>query len=197
VNSKNKVLLYDIETSLQTVTVFGLGNNDWIHPDSIVTERHLISISWKWLANPKVYSVSLLDDPKRFKRDHHDDRHVVTVFHRVLSEADVIVGHNSDRFDLPYLKTRMLYHGLAPLPPITALDTYKIAKSVFAFNSNKLDYIGKYLKVGKKISTTPGLWKKVCAAHAKPRQPGTVRGHGLPAMRQHQDPVPRRSPGDF
>ncbi len=153
-----RVLIYDIETSLQTVTVFGLKYNDFIDPSNIVTERHVISICWRWLGEKTVQSVSLLDDPKRFAKDIHDDTHVLTVFHKVLSEADVIVAHNGDQFDLKYLKTRMLFHKLPVLPPITSVDTYKVAKQEFAFNSNKLDYLGTFLGFGGKASTPKGLW---------------------------------------
>ena len=159
--SKPKVLLYDIETSLQLAAIFQLQNNDYINPDSLVTERHLISVSWKWLGEKKVYSVSLLNDQRRFTKDPHDDTHVLKVFHAVLGTADVIVGHNSDSFDKRYLDTRMLVAGLDPLPPITSIDTYKVAKSRLLLNSNKLDYIGKILGVGRKKHTTAGLWMRV------------------------------------
>lgn len=155
------MLLYDIETSLQPVAVFSLLNNDFIQPENILSERHLISVSWKWLDEKTVHAVSLLDDPKRFAKDPHDDKHVVEVFHKVLMDADCIVGHNADSFDFRYLKTRMLVHGLPALPPINSIDTYKVAKSALLFNSNKLDYIGGLLKVGRKKHTSTGLWLKV------------------------------------
>jgi DNA polymerase elongation subunit (family B) len=145
-----KVLFYDIETSLQLVAVFQLGNNDWIDPSNLVTERYIICASWSWEGESKVHHVSVLDDPKRFEKDPYDDFHVVNALHKVLSEADVIVGHNSDSFDTPYVNTRALYHGLSALPPITSIDTYKVAKSKFRLNSNKLDYIGKFLKLGRR-----------------------------------------------
>ena len=162
-----RILFYDIETSLQPVAVFQLANNDWISPESILGERHLISVCWKWAGESKVNSVSLLDDPNRFKKDPHDDLHIVNVFHKVLLEADVIIGHNADSFDSRYIKTRMLYHGLPALPPITSIDTYKVAKSQLLFNSNKLDYIGKFLKIGAKIKTSPGLWLRVLQGERK------------------------------
>lgn len=161
VNSPIKILIYDIETSLQPVAVFGLKYNDFISPDNILAERHLVSVCWKWLGEKRVYSVSLLDDPKRFTRDPHDDKHIASVFHKVLGEADVIVHHNGDHFDLRYLKTRMLVHGLPALPPITSIDTYKIAKQQFLFNANRLDYLGKLLGLGGKTDTPKGLWLDV------------------------------------
>lgn len=153
-----KILLYDIETSLQLVTVFQLKYNDFIAPENIWQERHVISVCYKWLGEKKVHSISLLDDPKRFAKDPHDDTYVVTEFHKILAQADVLVGHNSDNFDIKYLKTRMLVHELPALPPVTMIDTYKVAKQQFLFNSNKLDYVGKLLGCGGKKSTPKGLW---------------------------------------
>lgn len=162
-----KILIYDIETSLETVAVFGLKYNDFIDPVNILTERHVVCVCWQWLGEKKVHAVSLLDDPKRFAKDPHDDKFVCETFHDVLSEADVIVAHNGDNFDFRYLKTRMLKHGLPALPPITSVDTYKVAKSAFMFNSNKLDYLGKYLGFGGKKSTPKGLWLDVLAGNRK------------------------------
>lgn len=162
-----RILCYDIETSLQPVAVFQLAGNDWIQPENILAERHLISVCWRWQGEKKMHSVSLLDDPKRFSKDPHDDKFVAETFHKVLQEADVLVGHNSDKFDLRYLKTRMLVHGLAPLAPIASLDTYKVAKRHFMLNSNKLDYIAKLLKIGAKMETPKGLWLDVMRGDAK------------------------------
>lgn len=164
---KARILLFDIETSLQPVAVFQLANNDYIQPENILGERHLVSMSWKWLGESKVYAVSLLDDPKRFAKDPHDDYHVTKVAHEVLSEADVVIGHNSDSFDRKYIDTRILYHGLSPLPPTASIDTYKIAKSRFNFNSNSLNYIGGYLKCGHKKHTPKGLWLDVLRGDKK------------------------------
>ena len=164
--TRPRILFYDIETSLQPVAVFSLLHNDFISPESIIQERYVISAAWSWNDEKKVHSVSVLDDPKRYKKNPHDDLHVIKKLHAVLSEADVIIGHNSDNFDKRWIDTRILVHGLSPLPPISSVDTYKVAKSRFYLNSNKLDYIGKLLKVGQKIKTTPGLWMRVLNGEA-------------------------------
>lgn len=159
-SSSPRILLYDLETSLEAVTVFSLKYNDFIAPESLITERHIISVSYKWLGEKQVHAISLLDDPKRFAKDIHDDRYVVETFHSILSQADAVVGHNSDNFDNRYIRTRALFHGLPALPPITSIDTYKVAKSQLLCNSNKLDYLGGFLKVGRKKPTTAGLWMR-------------------------------------
>lgn len=168
VNKGPKILYWDIETSLQLVTVFSLKDNDWIDPSNIIQERYVICASWLWEGESKVHSVSVLDDPERYAKDPYDDKHVLEVLHDILSEADVLIHHNGNSFDKPYVETRMLIHGMNPLPPIQTIDTYRVAKSKFMLNSNKLNYIGGLLKVGQKKQTTQGLWMKIlkgdCAA---------------------------------
>lgn len=161
-----KIVLYDIETSHNLVAAFQLKNQDWINPENIVQERHLVSASWKILDAKTVEAVSLLDDPKRFKRNPHDDLHVLKVLHEVLSGADVIVAHNGDAFDIKFTEARMLIQGLPPLPPITKIDTLKVARDRFLFNANNLNYLGQVLKVGKKTQTSPGLWLRVLKGEA-------------------------------
>lgn len=153
-----RILLYDLETSLQTVAVFQLAGNDYIQPQNIIQERHIICAAWQWLGEKTVHTVSLLDDPERYAADPHDDRYVVETLHTLMSEADVLIAHYGDSFDNKYVKTRILYHQLDPLPPIQTIDTKKVAKQHFYFNSNKLDYIGQYLGVGRKLAHGPGLW---------------------------------------
>jgi hypothetical protein len=84
-----------------------------------------------------------------------------------MEEADCIVAHNGDQFDVKFLNTRAIYHGLPALPPITSVDTYKVAKLKFRFNSNRLDYLGKLFGFGGKKHTPPGLWLDVLKGDKK------------------------------
>lgn len=162
-----RILFYDIETSLMPVAVFSLLHNDYITPDAILQERYVICGSWSWNDESRVHAVSVLDDPKRYKKNPHDDLHVIKVLHGVLSQADVIVHHNGDSFDKRYVDTRILVNGLPALPPVPSIDTYKVAKSKLLLASNKLDYLGKLLGVGRKIKTSSELWMKVLNGDAK------------------------------
>ncbi len=159
------IRLWDIETTHNMVAVFRLFGEDYIPHENIVQERYIVSAAWKTLGEKKVDAVSILDDRKRFKRDPNDDLHVVRVLHDMLSTADVIVAHNGDRYDIKFAEARMLYHGLPPLPPILSIDTLKEAKRRFLFNSNRLDYLSKFLGGKGKKPTPKGLWLKVLLEH--------------------------------
>lgn len=67
--------------------------------------------------------------------------------------ANGYLMHNCNRFDIPWLRTRCLYHRISFPTYVKSLDTYSKSKSMFNFQSNKLDYIAKFLNVGGKIST--------------------------------------------
>lgn len=151
--SKPRILLFDLETFPNVVTSWGLRVDGYLSPENIIEERTIICASYKWLGERKVYSVAI--DPE----NPTDDRAVVEALHKVLSEADATITHNGDKFDTPWVNARMACYGLAPLPPTIQIDTKKIAKNKFYFNSNKLVYLAEFLKVGKKIKTEFELWK--------------------------------------
>lgn len=165
--SSPRVILWDIETVQNLAAVFRLTQNDYIQPANIVQERYIVCAAWKVLGEDKVHSVSILDDPKRFKKDHHDDLYVCKTLHDVLAGADVIIAHNGDLYDIKFTEGRFLIHDLEPLPPITKIDTLKAARDRFLLNANNLDYLGQLLKVGKKEKTTPELWLRVLRGEQK------------------------------
>lgn len=160
---KPRVLFWDVETSLNIVTTFSLYPK-YIPYNSILQDWHIICGSWKFLGDKEVDSVSVIDDKERFKMNPSDDYEVVKRLRDVLLEADIIVHHNGDKFDIKKLNTRLIYHRLDPLPnKLVTVDTLKEARRTFAFTSNRLDYLGDYLKVGRKVKTEPDLWSKVLA----------------------------------
>lgn len=155
-----KIVLWDIETTHNLAAIFRLFE-DYTSHENIIQERYIVSASWKELGSKAVHAVSTLDNPRLYKADPHNDRFVVETLHKVLSEADVIIAHNGDAYDSKFVEGRMLFHGLPPLPPITSIDTLKVAKSRLLLNSNKLDYLARYLGFGKKVKTDNQLWLDV------------------------------------
>lgn len=155
-----KIVLWDIETTHNLAAVFKLFGEDYIPHTNVLQERYIVCAAWKTLGKKGISAVSTLDNPL-YETDPHNDLHVVTTLHQVLSEADVIVAHNGDKYDIKFTEGRMLHHGLPPLPPIVKIDTLKELKNRFLLNSNRLDYVGQFLGVGRKVHTSPGLWLRV------------------------------------
>ena len=157
VSSKNvketKVLIYDIETSYNIVSAWRVGYNITLPHYTVIKERAIICVSYKWLGEDEVYNLSW--------DKNQDDKFLLEQFIEVMNEADVLVAHNGDRFDIKWIKTRALKHGLEMLPYYNQVDTLKIAKKHFYLNSNKLDYISQFLGFEGKISTEPKLWDKI------------------------------------
>lgn len=162
-----KILLYDIETLPMTTATFSL-YPDSIQHDNILTDWSIISGAWKWLNKKTIYSSSILDDPKAFKKDVNNDLVVVKRLREIFQDVDILIGHNSKRFDTKKFNARLIYHGLEPLPSgIIQLDTLTEVRKVAAFSSNRLDYLGKHLLGDGKMETSRGLWLRVLKGDKK------------------------------
>jgi uncharacterized protein YprB with RNaseH-like and TPR domain/ribosomal protein S27AE len=79
-----------------------------------------------------------------------------------MNEADELVTHNGDKFDIVWMRTRCLVNGVPMMPEFTSIDTCKEAKNNFNFMSNKLSHIAKVCGLGEKLDTGGSkLWKQV------------------------------------
>lgn len=150
---KFKRLYFDIETSPNMVFSWNIGYNLILNHESIIKERAIICICYKWENEDKVYSL---------KWDKGDDKKLVQDFANIINNCDEAIGHNSDRFDTKWVRTRAIFHGVSMQPKIQSIDTLKLSRNGFKFNSNKLDYISQFLGFGKKMDTGGfGLWKDI------------------------------------
>jgi hypothetical protein len=148
-----KRLYYDIETSFNQGWFFRAGYKLNIEYRQIKQERAIICICYKWEGEKEVYSIE-------WKKGC--DKSLLEKFVKILTSADEAVGHNGDRFDLAFIRTRCALHQIDVTPFLKTIDTLKVAKSKFMFNSNRLDYIAKFLGIGCKINTGGfTLWEKI------------------------------------
>lgn len=153
-----KRLFWDIETSPQIMFSWRAGYKINLPPENIIHERAIICISWKWEGQKKVYSLSW---------DDGDDLEMIEKFAPNLEQADEMVAHNGDNFDIRWYNGRHLMHKLPPIPIAQTVDTLKIAKRRFYLNSYRLDYIAKKVLGRGKIHTNFGLWED-CMAITQP-----------------------------
>jgi len=151
--TKRKRLYFDIETAPNIGFFWQSGFKLNIGPQNIIKERAIICICYKWEEDKETHALSW--DAKQC------DKKMLIEFIKVLNTADEIVGHNGDKFDLAWVRTRCLYHNVDLFPTYVSIDTLKVARSKFKFNSNKLNYIATFLGIGQKIKTDYDLWKDI------------------------------------
>lgn len=150
---KRKRLYFDIETSPNIGLFWSAGYKQKIDYSNIIKERSIICICYKWEDEKQVHSLSW--------DKNQSDKKLLQEFIKVANQADELVGHNGDKFDLPWVRTRCLYHRIELFPKYVTIDTLKLSRRQFRFNSNRLDYIASFLGIGKKIKTDFNLWKDI------------------------------------
>lgn len=134
----------------------------------------MICFGWKWLGSDKVYTYSLTDDMKRFKKDPSDDFSVVKRLYDVIKCADIIVGHNMAGFDWKKFYARVIYYGLPPIAKPEIVDTLKQARKLAYFTSNKMAYLTKHLRIGEKPKHSSDMWLRILRGDAQAVQEAAI-----------------------
>jgi len=119
---------------------------------SVEADWYALCISYRWAGDARS-RVKALPDFDGYDPLAPNDRPLIEFAHRLLSEADIAVAHNGDRFDTRKMNARFVYHGLGPCRPYQPVDTLKIARRHFMFSSNKLGDLGEHLGLGAKVPT--------------------------------------------
>lgn len=141
-----KVLLLDIETSPLESYHWGLWDQN-ISLSQINVEWTILSFAAKWLHAPR-NSVVYLDTFDQ--DDYRDDSELMARLWELLNEADFVIAQNGKRFDMKKIRARMVLMSFPPFSPVIVIDTLLIAKKVFGFTSNKLEWMADKLAVTKK-----------------------------------------------
>lgn len=151
-----KILLVDIETAPNLAYTWGHYDQNII---AVERDWFILSFAYQWLGEDTVH-VRALPNYKGYKARPSDDKALIAELRELLDAADIIVAHNGDSFDIKKINVRILVHNLAPPSPYKTVDTLKVAKKRFKFDSNKLSFLCGVLGIGGKVPT-PGfaLWK--------------------------------------
>lgn len=151
-----KILFIDIETSPTFAAVWSLFKTN-VGVDMIEDDFFIMSYSAKWLGDDVPLYADCRSTPE-------DDMNLLRQIHVLFDEADFVVAHNGDKFDIKKINSRLLMKGFKPPSPYRTIDTLKIAKKHFGFVSNKLQYLTDRLCKNKKQShgKYPGytLWSE-------------------------------------
>jgi hypothetical protein len=149
-----KVLILDIETRPMLAKVWGLFDQN-IALNQIVDEGGIFSWSAKWIGSDEVIYKDVKGNKKR-------EKELLKPIWKLMDEADIIIGQNSNSFDIKKLNAKFLEHKLGCPSEYKKIDTMLLAKKHFKFVSNKLEYMSNKFCSIKKLahSKFPGfsLW---------------------------------------
>lgn len=147
IKRKPKILFFDIETMANLAWVWGKYEQDVI---SFVQQSYILCFAYKWLGESKTHIVSQRQF-KGYKAGSQDDSLVVEKLWELFNEADIVVAHNGQAFDVKTVYGRFIKNGLNAPAPFKQIDTKLLFRKHFKLNSNKLDDIGEFLEEGKKL----------------------------------------------
>jgi hypothetical protein len=129
----------DIETAPIIAYLWSLWQK-YVNLSSVENTSYVMCWAAKWLGSDEVMSDALCFDPE-YEAGYEDDRRMIQGIWDLLDEADFVVAHNGDKFDIKRLNTRFVLAGMPRPSPYKSIDTLKIVKRCFAFDSNKLEHL--------------------------------------------------------
>lgn len=155
--SPARVLVLDIETSPAQAFVWSL-KPDYIPPGQIIEHSRVLCFAATWA-----------DDPRMMFHSEREGRtEMIEAAWRLLDEADIVVGYNHVRFDIPHLQREMVTHGYRPPSPWIDIDLLPLIRREFRFMSNKLGVIVDQLGLASKDDSGGfETWRAVLAGDDK------------------------------
>ena len=105
-DTKVKILLFDIETAPALSYVWDRWKQN-ITQDQIVEEGYMLCYCARWLGDD-VIMFDALPNHDLYATDPENDYEVCKNLWTLLNEADVVLGHNVDKFDKRVANTRFV-----------------------------------------------------------------------------------------
>jgi hypothetical protein len=125
---RNRILILDVERLPGITRQYWWDRADlknrYIHYEDVVRQPRTTIVCAKWYDSPDIIEMAEWDKGGRKK--------FLKRVHGLMSRADIIVGHNVDNADVPWLFGDLFIEaGLDPLPPIKTVDTLKVLRRQF------------------------------------------------------------------
>lgn len=153
-----RVLTLDIETSPALAYVWGLFDQN-VSISQIVKPSRMLCFAGKWLGEKQPV----------FRSEYHDGkREMVAAAWELLNDADIVVGYNHVKFDIPHMNREFMLAGLVPPSPVQHVDLLQVMRRNFKMMSNKLGYVTSAVGLDTKLETGgQDLWNSVLAGDAR------------------------------
>lgn len=135
-----KVLIFDIETRPNLGYVWGVWDQN-IGDKMMLQYGSVMSVACKWLGDDEIFY---------WDARSGDETHVIRHTVDMMDQADIVIAHNGNRFDIPWINARALDYGLSPPSPYKRIDTLLASRRMFKFPRNTLKYLCEKLGVSMK-----------------------------------------------
>lgn len=149
-------ILY-IDTEISKSIYYNYGAkvpSKYLGVQNLIQKWYMIGWAASYVGNDTVWSQFV--SPKESL--HADDSQIAGKLHGLMNAAEIIAGHNVDGFDIKKCNTLFKFQGLPPIVGKKTIDTLKLARSKYSFESNGLDYISKVLGFSGKDDITNEDW---------------------------------------
>lgn len=112
--------------------------------------------------DPPEMKVFRADDYESWRRGlRADDSEIVRDILNYLQSFDIWYAHNGVNYDVPFLRTKAVIHGLPPVEARKVIDPVLLARKRFRFHSNSLDSIASVIGTEfKKSVVAPEAWRR-------------------------------------
>jgi hypothetical protein len=152
------ILYLDIEVSKSLYFNYGSKvYSNYLNVADLYKERYIISWAASYVGSKTVWSDCVTGKEAR----KWTDARILPQLRDLMESADIIAGHNVDSFDVKHINARLLLNEQEPVTGKKTLDTLKIARQKFAFESNKLDYISQKLGLRPKDDIRNEDWLNI------------------------------------
>ena len=138
--SQPRILIADIERVpawTKSLPIWDLKSlkYKYLTPADIESWGRTICLAYKWLDSPKIHFLAEWQEGGRsaFLERTRD----------LLTDADLIVGHNMQDFDLPHLEGEFILENLGRPAPTKVFDTLKVMRKHGNLENNQLDTLDK------------------------------------------------------
>ncbi len=139
-----RVLYLDLETSPILVHSWSLRDLS-VGLNQVIADPEIIGVAYRWGDQRRASYVSKWDDGGRTG--------MLEFAHDLLDQSDLVIGWNSQGFDVLWLNGEFVKAGLTPPSPFKNIDLYRIARKNFRWPSYKLQYAAQTLLGSTKLST--------------------------------------------
>lgn len=153
--SPTKILVYDIETTLNRTYTFWSGKKGYINGNDLIDEPQMISIAWKWLGEKDITSMPW-DNTKKC------DKELTRAFLEEYNKADAVITINGNSFDNKWINTRAAKHKLFVNTYVKSIDMYRMSKKYLRLPSHSMKYIANFFGLSlKKEHAGLQMWKDI------------------------------------